>query len=71
MTRKDYETIAAALYERVTELSPRQRTRANALSEQHAALCHNVANALKADNPRFDRERFLAACGVDKDKMGG
>jgi hypothetical protein len=27
-------------------------------------LANQFANELQADNPRFDRARFLAACGV-------
>lgn len=57
MTRKDYVLIAAAI----------------AAAEIHAmdgaeyarkCIAHNIALALATDNPRFDRERFLKACGV-------
>lgn len=27
-------------------------------------LCQDLADYFKQDNPRFDRERFLKACGV-------
>lgn len=64
MTRKDYEAIAAAL-------------RASAHKEagdalvydskrlQHRSCCAYVADALARDNARFNRERFMAACGVE------
>lgn len=29
------------------------------------AICTSVADALANNNPKFDRERFLAACGVN------
>ena len=65
MTRKDYELIAAALYDRLTELSPRYQVRAAALNEQHRHLCQNVAGALAEGDPNnFDRARFLRACGI-------
>ena len=28
-------------------------------------LAHQIANALQEDNPRFNRELFLNACGVN------
>lgn len=61
MTRKDYVLIAAALRE----------ARLHALRNEApdggvfwlAAAADEIAYALERDNPRFNRERFLAACG--------
>lgn len=55
MTRKDYVLIAEALKEarRVSQYPDGIST---------AARC--IAGALAAANPRFDRARFLRACGV-------
>ena len=47
MSRKDYQLIAQALRE--------------ASSPDDTA--HAIADALQADNPRFDRARFLIAAG--------
>ena len=54
MHRKDYVALAGAIC----------RTR-----RQHgdrygflAAVTENIADVLAADNPRFDRGRFIAAC---------
>ena len=59
MTRKDYVMIAKTLK-----------------NEQHQfaenedgyillnILAHQFANQLEQENPRFDRARFLVACGV-------
>lgn len=59
MTRKDYialaDTILAA--KRATP-----DTDATILGIDIAT--RSIADALAADNPRFDRARFLAACGV-------
>lgn len=56
MTRKDYQLIAQ-VFANVGEIVE--------LSETIGAdLARNLANALQADNPRFDRARFLEACGV-------
>jgi len=54
MTRKDYVAIAAAL--------ANVRTQATIPSWQ--SCCEKIADAMAADNPRFDRARFLKACGV-------
>ena len=57
MTRKDYQLIADAVRKAMTadhgwDTRPICRT------------ARDIADALASDNPRFDRARFLAACGV-------
>ncbi len=67
MTKKDYERIAAALsranpgtiYSDGTPMPPHDAMRA---TWRHSVEC--VADALRADSARFNRARFLAACGV-------
>lgn len=56
MTRKDYQLIADvfANFGQMIELS----------ETIGADIARELANALQADNPRFDRARFLTACGV-------
>ena len=60
MTRKDFELIAAALKAART-IYPVERADALQQSEDDAFA---IANALAQDNLRFDRSRFLIACGV-------
>lgn len=61
MTRKHYEMLAAALKSaRVPECYDHD-THSNAGADRAAVA---VAEVLAADNPRFDRERFLRAAGV-------
>lgn len=58
MTRKDYVAIAQAF--KLAHVP-------NASAETQASLFElagRLANILALDNPRFDRERFLVACGV-------
>jgi hypothetical protein len=57
MTRKDYQLIAEvfANFGQIIEL---EETIA-------ADIARNLADALQGDNPRFDRARFLTACGVN------
>lgn len=62
MTKKDYISIARVL-------ADNRRDHATYDSQSMAIVrCTDVANdiadMLARDNSRFDRERFLAACGV-------
>jgi hypothetical protein len=54
MTRKDYVMIAEVIA---------TTWHASAVGKREFAL--NMADALGADNPRFNREMFLTACGVN------
>jgi hypothetical protein len=58
MSRKDYELIARVLRD------------ANVADEHQYELLERIALGfaleLAATNPRFDRECFLAACGVER-----
>lgn len=58
MSRKDYVAIAAVirLYVGLAD--------ANTLDALRGAA-RGIADVFAADNPRFDRDRFLAACGMD------
>lgn len=65
MTRKDYKAIAEA----VRRNSPRPGEVTDAdMTEgaQHrwVALAEDLAQIMLRDNPRFDRVRFLEACGL-------
>jgi len=55
MTRKDYELIASALNASMPD--------PDWFAEMSAwrAARDKIANELQIDNPRFDRERFVAA----------
>lgn len=58
MTRKDYELIAGAFR---TELDSESH------DERRGAVINaaeRVAVELKSDNPNFDANRFLKACGA-------
>jgi hypothetical protein len=55
MTRKDYELIAKALNDFAAEGRP---------VDDRDEIAYSLAAALAAENPRFDREKFLTAAGV-------
>lgn len=58
MTRKDYVAIAKAI---ASVRDPNDN-----LDEVVTAslIAEKIANVCAADNPRFDRERFIAACSA-------
>jgi hypothetical protein len=59
MTKKDYEMIARILREHV-------ETAHNAGELNKArAIARDFTRELAQGNPRFDRRRFLEACGVE------
>lgn len=57
MSRKDYKTIAAALF-----AVYRQHIADKECRRVVDAVVSEIANALKRDNPRFDHAKFFAAC---------
>lgn len=68
MTRKDYEAIAAAI--RAEHDAWRiEKPEDDAKMHQAASLtcgyiAQRIAEVMARDNRRFDRARFLKACGV-------
>jgi len=59
MTRKDYVLIAASIKSALDA-----RTCPEAIGAiRYVACC--LADDLRMENPRFDRARFLSACGVN------
>lgn len=66
MTRKDYNLIAAALKQVKPYLSGFGDEKLDQAALYGFKLSANMlATELAADNPAFNRERFLTACGVD------
>lgn len=63
MTRKDYVLIAAALRDTLLINCPTTEYLAGAQAA-YASVTGRVADAMAKDNPRFQRGKFLVACGV-------
>jgi hypothetical protein len=59
MTRKDYVMIAEVIADLMADFN-------NGRSDEVSLslVAQELANALEADNDRFDSARFLTACGV-------
>jgi hypothetical protein len=60
MTRKDYQLIASVL---------KNFTSDGGDVIERDAMAYDLADALAADNPRFDRQRFLIATGCWEDQL--
>jgi len=61
MTRKDYVAIAAAVLRARNGLCTYQQVDPRAAISEVSC---RIADVMAQDNPRFDRARFLQACGV-------
>jgi hypothetical protein len=57
MTRKDYVMIAEVINRNTGSLT-------ESAFIDFARMAEDLATELQNDNPRFDRDRFLTACGV-------
>jgi hypothetical protein len=62
MTRKDYCAIAGAINRAQTH----DEWEGGDIPWAIWLTAEYVADALAADNPRFDRQRFMDACGVEQ-----
>lgn len=65
MTRKDFEMIAAALRDANSEEVGAFARCQGVNSKGVYRAAEYIADGCKADNPNFDRKRFLSACGFD------
>jgi len=57
MTKKDYELIASVLRERLGDSYDNAYAR---------LLVKKMADALAKQNPKFNRHKFLQACGIEE-----
>jgi hypothetical protein len=65
MTKKDYEAMAAAVRDaRARIINVEDASQIDAMLDGTAYAMEHIADVLARDNPRFDRARFLTACGV-------
>ena len=66
MTRKDYVLLAQAIasLRAVYPQQPIESGRDAGFDHGTKQAAQYIAAALASENPRFDRERFLKACGV-------
>ena len=62
MTRKDYVAFAALIKSHMTGDLEHETSHQNDMKV--SGMARDMADLFSRDNPRFDRERFLKACGV-------
>lgn len=60
MTKKHYEAIARILLQARTNSTPAQHIMVDVIID-------GIVRYFESDNPRFDRVRFLKACGVEQE----
>jgi len=69
MSRKDFVAVAAAINNAVVQINNTYAgddwmTQRNAALDGIRTTATNLAGTFADANPRFDRARFLAACGI-------
>jgi len=64
MTKKDYELIASELKSQHELLGYNSGTIAGSDTSVYEMSCRLWAQTLQAQNPRFNKEKFLQACGI-------
>ena len=62
MTRKDYVLLASAIK---PEIEFCKEHKYNDALHHLEALVQKMVYKLELDNPRFDRAKFLTACGIE------
>ena len=66
MTKKDYTAIADVLAQRkrVLDIAGKDTPDATARLAELNSVAYQLSHMMAQDNPRFNRERFLTACGL-------
>lgn len=65
LTRKHYHSIAEIFKQNLEEIKPIDSMLAQYGWACIACVAEELADYFEKDNPRFDRDRFLEACGVE------
>ena len=63
MTKKDYIVIAAAIW-RSGYIKDKNAVRQQARESMRRLIINDLIGTLKKDNPKFDAQRFIKACGL-------
>lgn len=65
MTRKDYILIAKSIYrsKMVKEATEKNKIKRQAMIDALHLVANDLAGSLYGDNPQFNRDKFLTACG--------
>jgi hypothetical protein len=63
MTRKDFEMVASGFFRALREADDMEPAERLAARTGLSYAANNIANSCFDANPRFDRQRFMTACG--------
>jgi hypothetical protein len=64
MTEKDCALIARSIW-RARFIKDKNKVRQKAKEDRARLIVFNVATDIKQENPRFDKEKFYKACGLE------
>lgn len=66
MSKRDYVLIAGSVYRtlQIAEMLEGNQIKKQAKRETVRLVAHDLAGSLQGDNPNFDQDKFLSACGV-------
>jgi len=66
LTKKHYKTIAGIVYANTTPEGRDPHCQfAKGMQRARIYIARNLADYFADDNSRFDRDKFMAACGLD------
>lgn len=65
MTKKDFELIASAIKDYINYSYDVEDTDNFIVHDYAERIAYKMADALESKNPRFDKNKFLQACGVE------
>jgi hypothetical protein len=63
MSKKDFKLIAESIW-RSGVIKDKNKVRQSAKDEMRRLIAHDLIGSLKNDNPLFDENKFLTACGL-------
>lgn len=64
VTKKDFVAIAGIVEDSTTEITGDCLVYNHYMVVPRDSLIHELADYFKQENPKFDRKRFMAACGL-------
>lgn len=70
MTKKDYELIAKALRSGFMTQPPSPMSSEVDIYDNYRIIVDHMTKALERTNPRFNRDKFMDACGVLTNTVG-
>lgn len=64
MTKKDYELVASELFTELANIGGVKMQYNYGRADEFRAIVYRLAVAFENNNDKFDKDKFLTACGV-------